>query len=62
MESLSKNRVYLDLTKVRFVLYQKARDCIKAKKSVKYVYVDVNCWLKIKVRTNKKVFFHLLVN
>lgn len=62
MESLSKNRLHLDLTKVRFVLYQEAIDWVKAKKSVKYVCIDVNCWLKINVRTNKKSFFHLLVN
>ena len=43
MESLSKNGVHLDLTKVRFVLYQKAIDWVKAKKSMKYVYIDVNC-------------------
>ena len=41
-KNLSKNEVYLDLTKERFTLYQKARDMVKSKKSDKDVYVDVN--------------------
>ena len=34
---LSKNGVHLDLTKERLALYQKARDWVKLKKSVKHV-------------------------
>ena len=52
----SKNGVHLDLTKERFRLYQKARDLVKSKESVKYVYVDVNCQLKVKFENNKESF------
>ena len=41
-KNLSENGVHLDLTKEGFKLYQKARDLVKSKKFVKYVYVDVN--------------------
>ena len=51
-KNLSKNVFHLDLTKVRFTLYQKAKDLIKSKKSVKYVYVAVNCRLKIEFEGN----------
>ena len=56
-KNLSKNGVHLDLTKERFTLYQKARDLVKSKKFVKYVYADVNCQLKVKFENNKKSFF-----
>ena len=49
-KSLSKNGLHLDLTKGRFKLHQKARDLVKSKKFVKYVYLDVNCQLKVKLR------------
>ena len=42
-KNLSKNGVHLDLTKESFRLYQKARDLVKPKESVKYAYVDLNC-------------------
>ena len=42
-KNLSKNGVHLYLTKERFTLYQKARDLVKSKKLVKYLYVHVNC-------------------
>ena len=50
-KKLSKNGVHLDLTKERFRLYQKARNLVKSKESVKYVYVDVSCRLKVKFET-----------
>ena len=56
-KNLSKNGMHLDLTKERFTLYQKARDLVKSKKFVKYVYVDVNCPLKVKFENNKESFF-----
>ena len=54
---LPKNGMHLDLIKERFTLYQKARDLVKSKKFVKYVYVDVNCRLKVKFENNKESFF-----
>ena len=56
-KSLSKNGVHLDLTNERFTLYQKAKDLVKSKKFVKYVYVDVNWKLKVKFENNKESFF-----
>ena len=56
-KNLSENGVHLDLTKEGFKLYQKARDLVKSKKFVKYVYVDVNYWLKVKFENNKALFF-----
>ena len=50
--NLSKYEVYLDLTKERFTLYQKARDLVKSKKFVNYVYVNVNCRLTVKSENN----------
>ena len=59
-KKLSKYGVSLDLTKERFTLYQKARNLVKSKKFVKYVYVDVDCRLKVKVENNKESFFSSL--
>ena len=56
-KNVSKNGVHLDLTKERFTLYQKTRDLVKSKKFVKYVYVDVNCRVKVKFEINKESFF-----
>ena len=56
-KNLSKDGVHLDLTKERFTLYQEARDLVESKKFVKYVYVDVNCRLKVKFENNKELFF-----
>ena len=56
-KNLSKNGVHIHLTKERFTLYQKARDLVKSKKFVKYVYVDVNCRLKVKFENNKESIF-----
>ena len=56
-KNLAKNGVHLDLTKERFRLYQKAKDLVKSKESVKYVYVDANCRLKVKFENNKESFF-----
>ena len=55
-KNLCKNGVHIDLTKERFTLYQKARDLVKWKIFVKYVYVDVNCRLKVKLENNKESF------
>ena len=52
-KNLSKNGVHLDLTKERFTLYRKARDLVKSKKFVRFVYVDVNCQLKVKCKNSK---------
>ena len=56
-KNLPKNGVHLDLSKERFTLYRKARNLVKSKKFVKYVYVDVNCRLKIKFEINKESLF-----
>ena len=56
-KSLSKNGVHLDLTNERFTLHQKAKDLVKSKKFVKYVYVDVNWKIKVKFKNNKESFF-----
>ena len=58
-KNLPKNGVHLDLTQERFRLYQKAKDLVKSKESVKYVYVDVNCRLKVKFENNKQSFFFI---
>ena len=58
-KNLSKTGVHLDLTKELFTLYQKARDLVKSKKFVKYLYADVNCQLEVKFENNKESFFHL---
>ena len=59
IKNLSKNGVHLDVTKERFTLYQKTRVLVKSKKFVKYLYVDVNCRLKVKFENNKESFFRL---
>ena len=56
-KNLFKNGVHLDLTKERFTLYQKARDLVKSKKFVNYLYVDVKCQLKIKFKNSQQSCF-----
>ena len=56
-KNLSKNGIYFDLTKKRLTACQKARNLVKSKKFVKYVYVDVNCRSKVKFENNKESFF-----
>ena len=56
-KNLSKNGVHLDLSKERFTLCRKAKILVKSKKFVKYVYVDVNCQVKIKFENNRESFF-----
>ena len=56
-KNLFKNGVHLDLTKERFTLYQKARDLVKSKKFVNYLYVDVKCQLKIKFKNSQPSCF-----
>ena len=51
--NLSENGVHFNLIKERSTFYQKARDLVKSKKFVKYVYVDMNCRLKVNFENNK---------
>lgn len=59
-KSLCKTGVHLDLTKNRFSLYQKASDLVKSKECDIYLFVDVNCWLKVQIKNSKESFFSFI--
>ena len=51
-------RVKLDLTKERYGLLKSARERVSNLENVKYVYVDLNCRLKIRMQDDKEFFFN----
>ena len=52
--------VLLDLTKSRLDLLDKARDLVKNVSSVKFVYSDINCALRVLTESGKHVAFKSL--
>ena len=52
--------VFLDLTKFRLDKLNKARDLVKNVSSVKFVYSDINCALRVLTESGKHVAFKSL--
>ena len=53
-------KVYVDLKKTRLDLLIKARKYLNSLSNVGFVYVDINCRLKIHFSNNNKSFFDLM--
>ena len=50
-------KLHIDLTKKRFNLLLDAQSFIQGEENVKYVYADINCYLKIRFSDNGEKIF-----